>query len=342
METSADNATPAKVRWGIVSTAQIGRNVFIPALRATRRGELVAVAGRDAGRATAFARDLGIPGVFSSYDALLASDSVDAVYLPLPNTMHEELALRAAECGKHIFCEKPLATTAAAAQRMVDTARRHGVLLWEAMVFRYHPQTLRLRRLLDGGAIGDLRHVHMRMSFNLPAGDNIRWQPELGGGVLMDVGCYLITVARWAVDNEPTHVGAAWHLDPERGVDCRLALLLAFPGGVTATLYGGFDGLAAPGAHLIGSRGSLHLEQPTHPYEESAYTLTTPAATERVELHNGVRAFTPALDHFHDCVLDGRAPLLDAHDAIHTLRVMEAAEESARTQRTVALEGKGS
>ena len=219
----------AKVRWGIVSTAQIGRYVFIPALRATRRGELVAVAGRDPGRSAAFAGDLDIPEVFDSYDAMLGSDLVDAVYLPLPNTMHEEWVLRAAECGKHVFCEKPLATTAAAAQRMVDAARRHGVLLWEAMVFRYHPQTLRLRRLLDAGAIGDLRHVHMRMSFNLPRGDNIRWQPELAGGVLMDVGCYLITVARWAAGSEPTHVSATWQLDPEHGVDRHLGLLLTFP-----------------------------------------------------------------------------------------------------------------
>ena len=211
--TTANNGTPAKVRWGIVSTAQIGRYVFIPALRATRRGELVAVAGRDAGRSAAFAGDLDIPEVFASYDALLASDLVDAVYLPLPNTMHEEWALRAAACGKHIFCEKPLATTVAGAQRMVDAARQNDVLLWEAMVFRYHPQTLRLRRLLDGGAIGDLRHVHMHLSFNLPTGDNIRWQPELGGGVLMDVGCYLITVARWAAASEPTHVSATWQLD---------------------------------------------------------------------------------------------------------------------------------
>ena len=336
--TTAENGTPAKVRWGIVSTAQIGRYVFIPALRATRRGELVAVAGRDPGRSAAFAGDLDIPEVFDSYDAMLASDLVDAVYLPLPNTMHEEWVLRAAECGKHVFCEKPLATTAAAAQRMVDAARRHGVLLWEAMVFRYHPQTLRLRRLLDAGAIGDLRHVHMRMSFNLPRGDNIRWQPELAGGVLMDVGCYLITVARWAAGSEPTHVSATWQLDPEHGVDRHLGLLLTFPGSVVATLYGGFDGLTSPGAHLSGSGGSLHIEQPTHPYEESAYTLTTPAATERVDLHHGVRAFTPALDHFHDCLLDGATPLLDARDAILTLRVMEAAQEAARSQRTVALQ----
>ena len=126
--------------------------------------------------------------------------------------MHEQWAIRAAERGKHVFCEKPLATSAAAAQRMVDAAAGSGVLLMEAMVFRYHPQTLRLRRLLDAGAIGDLRHVDVRMGAPLGPG-NIRWQPELGGGALMDIGCYVITVARWAAGAEPTRVTAVWQED---------------------------------------------------------------------------------------------------------------------------------
>ena len=130
-----------KVRWGIVSTAQIGRWVFAPALRDTARGELVGVASRDRARAAAFAGDLDIPEVFASYDDLLWSDRVDAVYLPLPNSLHEEWAVRAMEHGKHVFCEKPLATGPEAAQRMVDAAGRHGVVLMEAMVYRYHPQT---------------------------------------------------------------------------------------------------------------------------------------------------------------------------------------------------------
>ena len=323
-----------KVRWGIVSTAQIGRWVFAPALRAAARGELAGVASRDRERAAAFAGDLGIPEVFASYDDLLWSDRVDAVYVPLPNSMHEEWAIRAAEHGKHVFCEKPLAASPEGAQRMVDAAARHGVVLMEAMVYRYHPQTLRLRRLLDAGAIGDLRHVDMRMGGPLPAG-NIRWQPELGGGVLTDIGCYLIDVARWAAGAEPVQVSAVWQ--EQGGVDSRIALLLGFPGAVAATLFGAFDAAPVRGANLAGAGGNLQIEQPTHPYEESAYTLTTAHATERVTLNNGVRAFTPALDHFHDRVLDGAAPLLPNTDAIGTLRVMAAATESARTGRTVRL-----
>ena len=323
-----------KVRWGIVSTAQIGRWVFAPALRAAARGELAGVASRDRERAAAFAGDLGIPEVFASYDDLLWSDRIDAVYVPLPNSMHEEWAIRAAERGKHVFCEKPLAASPEGAQRMVDAAARHGVVLMEAMVYRYHPQTLRLRRLLDAGAIGDLRHVDMRMGGPLPPG-NIRWQPELGGGVLTDIGCYLIDVARWAAGAEPVQVSAVWQ--EQGGVDSRIALLLGFPGAVAATLFGAFDAAPVRGANLAGADGNLQIEQPTHPYEESAYTLTTAHATERVTLNNGVRAFTPALDHFHDRVLDGAAPLLPNTDAIGTLRVMAAAAESARTGRTVRL-----
>lgn len=325
-----------RVRWGIVSTAQIGRWVFAPALRATARGALAGVASRDRDRASAFAGDLGIAEVFASYDDLLCSDRIDAVYLPLPNSMHEEWAIRAMEQGKHVFCEKPLATSPEAAQRMVDTAARHGVVLMEAMVFRYHPQTLRLRRLLDAGAIGDLRHIEMRMGAPLAPG-NIRWQPELGGGALGDIGCYLIEVARWAAGAEPVRVSAAWW-ETSAGVDSRIGLLLEFPDGVVANLFGSFDTAPLRGAHLAGSGGTLHVEQPTHPYEESAYTLTTPQATERVTLNNGVRAFTPALDHFHDCLLDGAVPLLADTDAVATLRVMDAAAESARTGRTVKLD----
>ena len=330
----SDSAKSDKVRWGIVSTAQIGRWVFAPALRDSARGALTGVASRDRERAEAFAGDLGIPEVFASYDDLLWSDRVDAVYLPLPNSMHEEWSIRAMEHGKHVFCEKPLATSPAAAQRMVDAAAQQGVVLMEAMVYRYHPQTLRLRRLLDGGVIGDLRHVDMRMGGLQPTG-NIRWQPELGGGVLADIGCYLIDVARWAAGAEPVQVTAVWQ--EQGGVDSRIALLLGFPGAVAASLFGAFDALPVRGANLAGSGGSLQIEQPTHPYEESAYTLATPRATERVTLHNGVRAFTPALDHFHDLVLGGAAPLLPNTDAIATLRVMAAAAESARTGRTVHL-----
>ena len=332
----SDRVKSGTVRWGIVSTAQIGRWVFAPALRASARGELVAVASRRRERAAAFAGDLEIPEVFASYDELLCSDRVDAVYVPLPNSMHEEWAIRAMERGKHVFCEKPLATSPEAAQRMIDAAARHGVVLMEAMVYRYHPQTLRLRRLLDAGAIGDLRHVDMRMGGPLPAG-NIRWLPELGGGALADIGCYLIDVARWAAGAEPAQVTAIWQKAGEGAVDSRIGLLLGFPGAVVATLFGAFDTMTVRGAHLAGSGGTLHVEQPTHPYEESAYTLTTRRATERVTLNNGVRAFTPALDHFHDRVLGGAEPLLATTDAIGTLRVMAAAAESARTARTVHL-----
>lgn len=327
-----------KISWGIISTAQIGREVFVPALRDTEHGEIVAVAGRDTARTSAFAADLNIKETYNNYDHLLDNDSIDAVYLPLPNSMHEKWAVRAAERGKHIFCEKPLATTPAAAHRMLDAAKRNNVLLWEAMVFKYHPQTLRLQSIIKDGIIGNPRHLQMRMSINLARDDNIRWNYELGGGVLLDIGCYLITFARWAAGSEPTHVAATWEIDKKYHVDRHMALLLTFEGGFTANLFGGFDGAASSGAHLIGSQGSIHINQPTHPYEDSFYTLSTPRATEQVKLHNGVRAFTPALNYFHGCLLNQTPAPVSNDDPIKNLRVMEAAKRSAETSKTIPLD----
>ena len=177
-----------RIRWGILSTAKIAETAFVPSLRQTQRGELVAVASRDGARAQEFARRHNIRHTFGSYDEMLASDNIDAVYIPLPNSMHAEWTQKAAAQGKHVFCEKPLGVSAAEAQSMVDTCREAGVLLFEVFVFLYHAKSLKLRQILGDGAIGDL--VQMTASFTFPLQrptDNIRMNRELGGGNLMDV-----------------------------------------------------------------------------------------------------------------------------------------------------------
>ena len=329
----SDSVKSDKVRWGIVSTAQIGRWVFAPALRDSARGALTGVASRDRERAEAFAGDLGIPEVFASYDDLLWSDRVDAVYLPLPNSMHEEWSIRAMEHGKHVFCEKPLATSPAAAQRMVDAAAQHGVVLMEAMVYRYHPQTLRLRRLLDGGVIGDLRHVDMRMGGLQPTGI-IRWQPELGGGVLADIGCYLIDVARWAAGAEPVQVTAVWQ--EQGGVDSRIALLLGSrvpwrpPCSAPSTPYRcAAPTWPAPAAACRSSSQPIPMKRAPTPSLPRAPPSGSPCTTACAP-HPGSRPLPRPR-------MGGAAPLLPNTDAIATLRVMAAAAESARTGATVHL-----
>ena len=179
-----------KLRFGVLSTANIGRAAVNPAIQAARNAELVAVASRDGERAREFAAQGAIPRHHGSYEALLDDPEIDALYIPLPNSLHREWAIRAAEKGKHVLCEKPLALTAAEGREMAAAADAHRVKLMEAFMYRFHPRTEKVIELVRGGRIGELRAIRSAFTFRLTRPDNIRLKPELGGGALMDVGCY--------------------------------------------------------------------------------------------------------------------------------------------------------
>ena len=313
-----------KVRWGIISTARIAATAFIPAVRQTRRGEVTAVASRSRDKGESFAREHGIPQVFDDYASLLASDGIDAVYNPLPNTMHREWTEAAAAAGKHVFCEKPLATTAADAEAMVAACEEAGVVFFEAFVFLYHPQSLKLRRLIDEGAIGELLQLHAHMSFPIQRPtDNIRMNRALGGGSLYDGGSYPITFSRFAFGDEPVGIQSKCLLDPEYGVDTRATLILEFPGDRTASIQGGFDAFGGQGAVLFGREAAIEIPRPYHPQEQSSFVIRSGGSEEVVSFDTGVAPFTPAIEHFQDCVLDGAEPLVSAANAVGTLRVIE-------------------
>ena len=327
-----------RIRWGILSTAKIAETAFIPSLRQTRRGELVAVASRDPARAREFAEKHDIPQSFDSYDDMLASDAIDAVYIPLPNSLHAEWTEKAAAQGKHVFCEKPLGVSAAEARRMVDTCRAAGVLLFEAFVFLYHPQSLRLRQVLGEGAIGDL--VQMTASFTFPLErptDNIRMNRELGGGNLMDVGCYPIAYARFVFDEEPVAVQAACRMDPDYSVDTRSSMILTFSGDRHAALQSGFDAPGGQRTVIHGETGYITVPQPCHPKEQDGFVVCRGDREEAVVVDAGVRPFAPAIEHFHACLLDDVEPIATAANAVGTLRVIEAVRESSATGRRVDL-----
>src|SRR3954451_15934088 len=177
------------VKWGIISTADINRKV-IPGAHASPAVELVAVASRDQGRADAYAKEWEIPRAYGSYDALLADDDVEAVYISLPNTMHCEWSIKALEAGKHVLCEKPMSRHTEEVVAAFDAADRAGKLLSEAFMYRHNPQTKRAKRLVDEGAIGELRLVRSTFSYSLYDEENIRLRTDVEGGALMDVGCY--------------------------------------------------------------------------------------------------------------------------------------------------------
>src|SRR5437588_3784888 len=225
-----------RLRIGIMGTARIARTLFIPGVRASELGEVRAVASRGAQRAQAMGSELEIPRAHASYEALLDDPEVDAVYIPLPNSLHPEWTIAAARAGKHVLCEKPVASRAEDAQRMARACRDAGVILMEAFMWRHHPQHARVRELLNDGAIGEPSFVRASFGYVInPAreagGLNVRLDEALEGGSLMDVGCYSVNVSRWAFSSEPVAVAAQQRIDPKYGVEVSFGGVLRFPEG---------------------------------------------------------------------------------------------------------------
>ncbi|HWE64422.1 MAG TPA: Gfo/Idh/MocA family oxidoreductase, partial [Chloroflexota bacterium] len=252
---------PDRIRWGILSTANIGLKAFIPGVAASRNGVVAAIASRDSSRAQEAAARLGIPRAHGSYEALLADPEVDAIYNPLPNSMHAEWTLKAAEAGKPILCEKPLARDAAEAAAMVEGCRAHGVLLMEAFMYRFHPQQARVRALLDEGAIGELRAVRSGFTFHLRSLDprNVRLQRDLAGGALMDVGCYCINAMRMLFGEEPRWFSAQGDYREQFGVEVTMAGVLGFSDQRMATFDCGFRAMGQGWYMAVGTTGQIEV-----------------------------------------------------------------------------------
>lgn len=319
-----------KLRWGVLSTANIGRAAVNPAIQASSNGRLVAVASRDEARARDFARDADIPRHYGSYEALLEDDGVDAIYIPLPNSMHREWTIRAAEHGKHVLCEKPLALSTAECREMADAARGAGVLLMEAFMYRFHPRTEALLEHVRSGAIGEVRSIRSTFTFRLTRQDNIRLDPDLGGGALMDVGCYCVNASRTVAGSEPVEVQAlaSW---TDRNVDAELTGMLRFESGLVAhfdcalTLerrelleIGGTDAtLLVPSAFLPGTA-------------DAAWQELRGRSGDADHVVSGTDEYRHMVEHFADAVARGAAVRYGPEEAEANMAVIEALYASAR------------
>ena len=294
------------LRWGVISTANIGRAAVNPAVQASSNGELLAVASRDADQARAFADEHGIPRSYGSYEELLADPDIDAVYNPLPNSLHLEWSVRAAEAGKHILCEKPLALDEAECREMAAAADANEVRLLEAFMYRFHPRTQRVVELVREGAIGDLRVIRSTFTFRLTKPDNIRLDPDLGGGALMDVGCYCVNVSRTMAGAEPEEVMATANWT-DRGVDEEMSGVLRFPGGVLAHFDCALTMERCEVYEVAGTEGHLEVpasflpgtaDAPIHHHRGRAGVET--------EMVAGADEYQVMVEHFAECVLAGR------------------------------------
>ena len=329
---------PDPINWGILSTARIGVTAFIPSARATPGARVHAVASRSRERADAFAREHDIPLALGGYQALVEHPEIDAIYISLPNSLHAEWTIAAARAGKHVFCEKPLAVTAEEGRRMAAACGEAGVLLFEAFVFMHHPQSRRLLEILRTGEIGTLRHIDAGMAFVVDDPANIRLIKALGGGSIYDGGVYPITFARFIAGADPVSVMANMRFDERSGVDVAVSLILEFPGGLTATLYCGFQGRGGAHARIIGDGGRLVVPAPYHPGAESRFEVVPASGEERTETtRTGTPPFQPAIEFFQRCMRGEETPAYMADHAEGTLRVVEAAFESARGGRRVDL-----
>jgi xylose dehydrogenase (NAD/NADP) len=322
----------ASVKWGILSTADINRKL-LPGADASPKVEVVAVASRNAARAADYARKWNIERAYGSYDELLADPDVEAVYNPLPNTMHAEWSIKALDAGKHVLCEKPISRHTADVEAAFDAAERNDRLLSEAFMYRHNPQTARLTQLVAEGAIGDLRLVRCAFSYSLYDSENIRLRTDVEGGALMDVGCYCVSGSR-LLAGEPESVSAtAWFGDT--GTDWVFTATMRFPGNVLGVFDCGTALQERDELEAIGSEGSLFLDDPWHCHEP-VIELRREGGTERIELEP-VDSYRLELEDLSDAIRGEGTPLLGRKDAVAQARALEALHESATTARPVSL-----
>lgn len=326
-----------RLRWGILSTARIGIRRLLPAFARSGRHVVLAIASRDLDRARRVAAQFGIPRAYRSYEELLEDPDVEAIYNPLPNALHKPWTLRAAAAGKHVLCEKPLALSAGEAVEMVEGCRSAGILLQEAFMYRFHPQIEELRQRIAGGAVGPVWLVRSAFSFTVSSETDIRLNPDLGGGGLMDVGCYCVNLSRLVL-GEPQ---SAWATAVYERVDVRLAGMLRLSNDAAALLDCGVRAPARQFAEIVGMDGTITLPRPFQPEEDpGGIVVRRGREEERIETP-GANQYTLMLDHFAQCVRGLTTPRYPADDAIANMRVLDAMAQSAKTGQPVAIRDQG-
>ncbi len=326
-----------KIRWGILSTANIGRKCVIPAILGGREGVVVAIASRDAGKASLVAAQFGIPRSFGSYQQLVDDPDIDAIYNPLPNHLHVEWTVKALEAGKHVLCEKPIGLNATQAHAIIAARDRTGRCVLEAFMVRYHPQWHRIRELLRSGRIGEVRAIQSAFMFRMIDPNNVRNQPDIGGGALYDVGCYPIVTARYAYDAEPERVIALVDQDPQFHVDRLTSGLLAFPDGRQLVFSSSLQLATHQRVVMLGSEGRIEVMVPFTPRENLRCRIVIDSGARQDGASAEIEELDPVDQYALQCDTAARvfrgevAPEFPIEDAIANMRVIDALYRSARS-----------
>ena len=322
------------LRWGLLSTAHINRSV-IPPLRLSPRNQLVAVASRDKARADEYAKKWEIPTTYGSYEALLADPNIDVIYNPLPNGMHAEWTIKAAQAGKHVLCEKPIGVTPAEVDAMADVAKKAGVYVTEGFMYRHHPQTLKVKQLVESGAIGKLRLVRGSFTFNIAREDDIRLNKELTGGSIWDVGCYPISYARYIIGAEPVEVFGR-QVTSKSGVDETFVGQMRFPGDVYAQFDSGFRAPFRTHIEIVGSEGIITVPRPFKPNDQDQVLLSKGDTVETVTSDSEV-LYLGEVEDIADAILNGKAPRISLADSRANVATIVALLQSSHEGKPITL-----
>jgi predicted dehydrogenase len=319
-----------KIRWGVLGWARIARNELIPAIKRSNNGEFHALASRDAAKLAECGAQHNPARLHARYEDLLADDTVDAVYIPLPNSLHKEWTIRAAEAGKHVLCEKPVALNAGEAREMIAACRANGVNFMEAFMYRYTARTAKVLEVLRSGVLGDIKFIHAQFRFLLSRPGDVRRAPDLGGGSLYDVGCYPVNFAGLVMD---TITGSAPGAGPrpesiralevrEHGVDELFSATLRYPGGVLASLH---SGLNAHGRHLseiVGTKGVLEIPA-TFLGTAGIATLVAGDQRQEIAIPESDR-YRLQVEDFAAAILEQRPPRLIPEETLRNIELLDA------------------
>jgi predicted dehydrogenase len=329
---------PNKVRWGVLGAANIALKKVIPGMQAGQWCDIAAIASRDPGRARAAAAEAGIPKAYGSYEELLADPAIDAIYNPLPNHLHVPWSVKAAEAGKHVLCEKPIALNAAEVRLLLEARQRTGVKIGEAFMVRTHPQWLRAREIVRAGGIGELRSVVGAFSYFNRDAHNIRNIAEWGGGALMDIGCYPIVTSRFVYGTEPRRVAGLIERDPDLRVDRLTSALLEFPNG-HAVFTCGTQMLHYQRMQIVGTKGRIELEIPFNAPPDRPTRILVDTAGDLFGLGIRVEEF-PVCDQygiqgdlFSRAILEGGEVPTPLEESLANMAVIDAVFRSAASGR---------
>ena len=323
----------ALVRWGILGTASIAESLA-EGIRLSSNSLLTAIASRSLSRAQAWAERFDVPCAFGSYDELLRSGEVDAVYIPLPNSMHAEWTIRSLEAGLPVLCEKPFTANAAEAREVMRVRDRTGLPVAEAFMYRFHPLQRRVLEYVSDGAIGNVVGIQSTFTFLLDDPHSISASAELVGGALWDVGCYPVSLSRRVAQCEPVRASAMM-----RGgaIDDTLIGMLEFPNGILAQIECSIECFERVRAEIVGTKGAIVMESPWNPGNQRAeFTLRREGRTERIET-SGANRFQLEVENFAEAVLTGASPRWPVEDAVANMAALDALIASARTGTVVCV-----